>query len=251
MRAFELEKKLKRTLHAALAAIAILGVAAASYALKAKTLLADRDGRPDYSAIIPESFGDWKLVPSIRLVTPVDDDALANRVYSQMIGRGYADKAGNVVMLLVAYGPRQIDRLQLHRPEVCYVAEGFRVSGSTPVTIDLNGRLALPARKLVAQREGRIERITYWMRIGDDVVSTLFSRQWTKLRYGLRGLIADGVLVRISTINMDAATAERVHAQFLEALMKAVPGPELKHFVGSRAVRAGFASDGRRASRGI
>ena len=31
-------------------------------------------------------------------------------------------------MLMIAYGESQSDRLQLHHPEVCYTAQGFRVT---------------------------------------------------------------------------------------------------------------------------
>jgi hypothetical protein len=39
------------------------------------------------------------------------------------------DRSGNVVMLMVAYGPVQNYRLKAHRPEACYTAAGFRIFG--------------------------------------------------------------------------------------------------------------------------
>jgi EpsI family protein len=221
-------------LNTALAALVVMAVALAAYVMKTKSPLIDKAAEPDYAALVPESFAGWRLVPQIRLVTPVEDDALANRIYSQMIGRAYVDNDGNTVMLLIAYGPRQIDRLQLHRPEICYIAEGFRVSGLTPFSAAIlpDGGV-LPLSKLVARREGRVERITYWMRIGDDVVSTLFRRQLTTLGYGLRGVIADGVLVRVSSINVDADTADEVHQRFLRDMLAAVDKGQLKQFIGS------------------
>lgn len=234
---------MKLAVHSALAAVAILCAVVAAHALTVKTMIADRDGEPPYEKLVPDEFGDWKLVPSIRLVTPVEPDALANRVYSQMIGRGYTDRAGNLVMLLVAYGPRQLDKTQLHRPEICYVAEGFEVSKSTPADIDLGeGGRMLHVRKMVARRENRTERITYWMRVGDDIVSTLLDRQVTKLRYGLRGFIPDGVLIRVSTINLDARTADQVQTKFLRDLMRTVPDNQLRSFVGNEAVRGATAA---------
>jgi EpsI family protein len=230
------EGALKSAINATLAALLLVGVATASYAMKTKTLIVDGRAEPEYATLIPEKFGDWKLVPQIRLVTPVDDDSLANRIYSQMIGRAYVDGSGNMVMLLMAYGPRQIDRLQLHRPEICYVAEGFRVSGLRPVELDVEpGRPPLSVSKLIARRENRTERITYWMRVGDDVVSTLFRRQLTSLRYGLKGLIPDGVLIRVSTINMEETASDDAHARFLKDMLAAVRHADLRHFVGGQA----------------
>lgn len=227
---------MKIVTHAILASSLILGVATAGYAMKSKSLMVDRREQPNYSELVPNAFGEWKLLPHIRLVVPVEEDALANRIYSQMVGRGYADRSGNVVMLLIAYGPRQIDKLQLHRPEICYVAEGFRVSALQPSTLEIEpGRPPLEVSKLVARREGRVERITYWMRIGDHVVSSLFRRQLTTVSYGLQGLIADGALLRISTVNMDEETANEVQARFIRDLLKAISSENLAYFVGSKA----------------
>jgi EpsI family protein len=220
----------------------ILIVSTVSYAMKTKSVIIDGKAEPDYAKLIPEEFGDWKLLPQIRLVVPIEEDALANRIYSQMVGRAYADKAGNTVMLLMAYGPKQVDKLQLHRPEICYVAEGFRVSGLQAAQLEVEpGRPSLNVSKLVARRENRVERITYWMRVGDDVVSTLFRRQMTSLRYGLQGLIPDGVLIRVSTINLDEASSNEVHARFLRDMLVTVRHADLRHFVGGQApvVRAG------------
>lgn len=238
---------MKVIVHAALAGLLIIGTAAAGEIFKAKTLLADKSPPVDYAAIVPEAFGNWTLVPSIRLVTPVDDDALSNQIYAQMVGRGYSDKAGNIVMLLIAYGPRQSDRLQLHRPEICYVAEGFRVSKPQATTLRLGGgQPQLEVSRLIAQRSSRTERVTYWMRIGEDVVSTLVGRQIAKVQYGLRGLIPDGVLIRISTINMDPATSDELQTAFLRDLFKALKPQDYAHLVGKLPLRV---ADGAPAAR--
>jgi EpsI family protein len=235
---------LKSAIHAGLAALLIVLVSTVSYAMKTKSVLIDGKAEPDYANLMPAEFGEWRLVPQIRLVVPVEDDALANRIYSQMIGRAYVDRSGNTVMLLMAYGPKQIDKLQLHRPEICYVAEGFRVSALQPAQVEVEpGRPHLNVSKLIARRENRVERITYWMRVGDDVVSTVFRRQLTSLRYGLQGLIPDGVLIRVSTINMEEGSSNEVHARFLRDMLVSVRQADLRHFVGGQApvVRAGEA----------
>ena len=84
--------------------------------------------------VIPRQFGTWTLVPEISPVRPADPegyvqpDPLAAKIYSQEVGRGYTDGQGNIVMLMVAYGPVQNYRLKSHRPEICYTANGFRIS---------------------------------------------------------------------------------------------------------------------------
>ena len=72
-------------------------------------------------------------------------------------------------MLMVAYGESQSDRLQLHHPEVCYTAQGFRVSRTSAIKLDYSPSAPpLKLTRLVAQREERVEPISYWMRIGYD-----------------------------------------------------------------------------------
>ena len=229
---------MRLSLNAAFAIAAIVGSAALAEQMSPKVVMSQSERTIDYSAAVPDTFGDWTLVPSIKLVVPVEPDSLANKIYSQMVGRAYSDREGNIVMLLMAYGPRQSDALQLHRPELCYVASGFRVLPPTTTQIQLGDAvLPIELRRMVALREGRVERISYWMRIGNDIVSNLIDRQVTKLRYGLQGLIPDGVLIRVSTVNVDEAAAEKLHGKFLKDLIRNVDGNNLKYFVGNNQVR--------------
>lgn len=221
-----------------MAGLAIVAAAAFAASIEPNTLMVESRAKIEYASAVPEAFGDWTLVPSVRVVVPEEADALSNRIYSQMVGRGYTDKQGNFVMLLIAYGPKQTDSLQLHRPEVCYVAEGFRVHSlhKTPLQLSPGGE-PIDVYRLTAQREGRTEHIAYWMRVGDDLVAGLMSRQWAKLRYGLAGIVPDGVLVRVSTINLDPAKATEIQDRFLRDMMAAVKGGDLVYFTGAVRIR--------------
>ena len=73
-------------------------------------------------------------MPEISPVKPTEglfSQTRFRKIYSQEVGRGYSDGHGNIVMLLVAYGPVQNYRLKSHRPEICYTANGFRISEKT------------------------------------------------------------------------------------------------------------------------
>src|ERR1700712_4335914 len=123
--------KLNRT-QVVLASIAILVTAVLAAVLVPRELMARTSSAPTLESVIPRQFGTWTLVPEISPVKPTDldayvqPDALSAKVYSQEVGRGYTDGRGNIVMLLVAYGPVQNYRLKSHRPEICYTANGFR-----------------------------------------------------------------------------------------------------------------------------
>src|SRR6266481_8652715 len=99
--------------------------------------MARSSAAPSLESVIPKKFGTWTLVPEISPVKPTDPegyfqpDSLSAKVYSQEVGRGYTDGQGNIVMLLVAYGPVQNYRLKAHRPEICYTANGFRISNKS------------------------------------------------------------------------------------------------------------------------
>ena len=126
-------------------------------------------------------------------------------------------------MLMVAYGESQSDRLQLHHPEVCYTAQGFRVSGTSAAKLDYSPSAPpLKMTRLVAQREDRIEPISYWMRIGYDNANSNWTRQALKLGYGLRGWVPDGVLFRVSTLGVPAELSFKIQDKFIRDLLNSV-----------------------------
>jgi EpsI family protein len=223
---------------AVMAAIAILGAAALSEVIRPRELLATTQKAPNLEQVIPKDFGQWHLVPNVGLVTPSEPDAylktdLESRIYSQEVTRGYTDAAGNMVMFLVAYGPVQNYRLKSHLPEVCYGAAGFRVSAKTitPVTYQ-SGVKPLIVSRLTAEKERRFEPITYWMKVGDDVATGVFDRQIARMKYGLRGIIPDGALIRLSTVGMSATASYQLQDQFIHDLFQAMTPQNRKFFTG-------------------
>ena len=225
---------------AVLASLAILGSAALAEALKPRELMASASTVPNLETVIPRKFGQWTLVPNVGLVTPsgptgyVRQQELSAKIYSQELGRGYTDGAGHVVMLLVAYGPIQDYRLKAHLPEVCYGAAGFRVSGKTVTKLSYgDDAVPLALSRITAAKEGRFEPVTYWMRIGNDVVTGVFDRQMARMKYGLQGLIPDGALFRVSTVGMTEEASYRLQDQFIRDLIGAIPAQNQRFFVGS------------------
>jgi EpsI family protein len=136
-------------------------------------------------------------------------------------------------MLMVAYGESQSDRLQMHHPEVCYTAQGFRVSRTSAAMLDYSPSAPpLKLTRLIAQREDRVEPISYWMRIGYDNANGNLARQALKLGYGLRGLVPDGVLFRVSTIGVPADQSFKIQDKFINDLLNAVDPATREFMVG-------------------
>lgn len=222
-----------------LAAITILGAAVLAKVLQPRELLASSYATLNLHDVIPRQFGIWKLVPEASPITPAEPEDYvqpgpnSSRIYTQEVGRVYTDGDGHIVMLEVAYGPVQNFRLKAHRPEMCYTAAGFRVSPKSTVELSYRkGSPPIPTARLTAEREGRFEPITYWMRVGNGIATGVIDRQMLRLKYGLRGIIPDGALIRISTIGMPKDASYNLQEKFIRDLLAAIPPTDLTFFVG-------------------
>ncbi len=219
-----------RSINLAAACVAILAAALLAYVLTPHRLMARTHDVFDIDAHIPRAFGDWAELPGLQPIKP-PPDGLEAEIYNQEVARAYVDKQGRAVMLMIAYGESQSDRLQLHHPEVCYAAQGFRVSKPATTEFDWSpGEKPIPLTRLLATREGRVEPIAYWMRIGYDVTNSNWARNALKLKYGLRGWIPDGALFRVSTIGVAEDQAAQVEEKFIGDLLKWAP-PDTRAFL--------------------
>jgi EpsI family protein len=223
----------------ALVSVALLGSAILAEVLAPRELMA-RGGTLNLEMAIPKQFGAWTLVPDIRPITPaeqegvVDPDSKSSPIYTQEVSRGYTNSAGNIVMLLVAYGPVQNYRLKAHRPEMCYTAAGFRIAGKHGEQLPLGkDEKPLQMTRLTAERESRFEPISYWMRVGNDITTGVVDRQLIRIKYGLKGLIPDGALVRVSTVGLSEQASFKVQDAFIRELLAAVAPQDRKFFTGT------------------
>lgn len=177
----------------------IAAAASAEYLRPRDRLLLLPDGRM-LDDIVPTTLGPWKKVDSEGFVLPKTPGSLADKLYNQTLSRFYVADGHAPVMLVVAYGAVQNDLLQLHRPETCYSAVGFTISASNVTNVSLSDTAKLPVRELTARSDSRVEPIVYWTRIGDDLPTDGREQRTVKLRQQMQGYLADGVLVRMSTV---------------------------------------------------
>lgn len=227
-------------IHIVLASAAILGAALMAIVLAPRQLMARTSSSPSLEEVIPRQFGTWKVVPEISPVRPADPEAfvqpdpLSAKIYSQEVGRAYTDGRGNIVMLMVAYGPVQNYRLKSHRPEICYTANGFRISEKEGASINYRDAAApINVTRLITERESRFEPVSYWIRVGNDVANGVVGHQLSRLKYGLKGIIPDGALIRVSTIGLPKDVSFKLQDQFIRDLLAAVPPKELRFFTGA------------------
>lgn len=170
---------------------------------------------------LPDHFGEWQDVSKNQsgIVSP-DVQAQIDTLYSDTLARSYANRrTGDVVMLSLAYGENQSRSLRVHKPETCYSAQGFQISSTTNVQLTvLDAKLRI--MQLVATQGSRVEYISYWIRSGDDIVRGWIEQNLSTLKHGLKGVIPDGILVRVSTIKRNVDKDEyAVHADFIRSML--------------------------------
>lgn len=210
---------------AAMAAVLMVAGAALTQWGRPTAYLSDQLGKPDLAALFPSQFGSWRVDANQAVVLPAPDvQAQLNAIYNQVLTRTYVNATGQRIMLSVAYGGDQYDGTSAHRPEVCYPAQGFDITfNQKRVQRITQGQLGV--RTLVAKLGGRNEPITYWVVVGGQIATTGIEQKLAQMRYGVRGVIADGMLVRVSSIETDREKGLGLQAVFITDLANAIPEP--------------------------
>jgi EpsI family protein len=134
-------------------------------------------------------------------------------------------------MLSVAYGGDQRDSMQVHKPEVCYQAQGFDVLKvvASKLTTDYG---KIPIKRLVATQGNRNEPITYWFTVGKKAISNGLDFKLNQMRYGLTGKIPDGLLFRVSSIGNDENLAYLIQDKFVFDLLMVVNPKDRLRLIG-------------------
>jgi EpsI family protein len=186
--------------------------------------VASEGPRIDLERMVPASFGEWKLDSNL---TPIQPDPgtqdLLGKLYSQTLTRTYRNPQGERIMLSIAYGGAQTNALQVHRPEVCYHSQGFKIMKEFDDRLD-TGVGVIPVRRLVTANGPRIEPVTYWMTIGEKIAfGRTLAWKLTQIKYGLTGKIPDGILFRVSSIDSDETRAFAAQNAFVHDLLHNEP----------------------------
>jgi EpsI family protein len=205
--------------------VALMGLAALAGELMRPTdRLADRKAKIVLEKQVPEAFGEWRLDTNIRPVLPDPGlQAMLDVLYSQTLARTYVNAKGERVMLSIAYGSDQSNEATaVHRPEFCYSAQGFRVKPVDKQKLNVGG-IEIPVARLLAQLGQRNEPITYWVTLDESATLPGLGRKLQQIRYGLKGQIPDGMLVRLSSLSASQTEAFALQTAFLDQLYAAVP----------------------------
>jgi len=213
--------------------LCMVAAAGMALALKPTAKLIDAESRINLETLIPEQFGGWKVDETIAtlLVTP-ELQKVIDETYSQTLTRTYVSREGKRIMLSVAYGGNHGEGMQTHRPEVCYPAQGFHVVKDTRPGVLSTQYGELPIKRLVAAQGARNEPITYWVVVGDQQTQFGLRMKLAQMRYTLTGVIPDGMLVRVSSIDRDEAGAYDDQTDFIRSMLAAMRDTERERITG-------------------
>jgi len=135
------------------------------------------------------------------------------------------------IVLSLAYGGEQHGGLSVHLPEVCCPAQWFaarKVWTGSLVLTDRTRRV----RRATTVPGPRKEPLRYWLQTGDRGVAPGLENRRVQLARTLRGEIADGMWVRLSSIDADPFRAFAAHNRFASELLLALPARECTRLFG-------------------
>lgn len=203
--------------------LALTAAAAAHFAQPTHMMADERQPAISLASMVPAAFGDWKLQPNAgQLVVNPQMQATLDAIYSQTLSRTYVNARGQSVMLSIAYGRDQRDQLQVHHPEICYPAQGFQVLSNRTGSLQTAHGL-LPVRRLeTTLGPQRPEPVTYWMLIADMVTPGGIDKKMKEMQFGLHGVVPDGLLVRVSSVEADSMQAFDLQNQFVNDLLNSL-----------------------------
>lgn len=209
-------------------AIAGLLLVAAFLGAKLRPTIIEGTPPPPLAEVVPKQFGEWRDVPNplVQVETFVNTDgASRDQPYDDLVSRTYTNKQGEHIMVALAYGKHQRQEIKIHRPELCYPAQGWRVLKLDPVTFpvqSLSGKPVTGHRLLTRQGEAATEAVSYWIRIGDNYSDSAWQTRMTIMKEGLQGRMTDGILVRVSqrvTPGQDEEAIFKRQEQFVAQLV--------------------------------
>lgn len=214
--------------------ISMVVAAIISLVAKPKILLSSTKPEINLEQIIPKNFDNWiELEQSTLQIINPQQKQILSLIYSQTFSKSYINTNGRVVMLSIAYGTNQSDNVSLHYPEVCYPAQGFQVLSSEKGELN-TGINTIPVKRLSTRLGNRMEPITYWTTIGDQVVRGGIETKIAQLKYGFKGEIPDGLIFRISSISSDTKYGYDIQEEFAKKLIAKLAPESRFNIIGNK-----------------
>jgi EpsI family protein len=224
-----------------LAGLLLIGASGLAYALRPIPVVEARDVNLEHQ--IPTSFGEWHEVRTGLVQVDLaprgengEEEASLRWPYDQTLTRVYQRADGQMVMLALAWGSKQRQEIKVHRPELCYAGQGLQIVEQRHVSIDLPPNASVEANRLLTRNASRVEPVTYWIRIGDNIMAKGRKVRVEIFQQALRGRIPDGILFRVSQALPPSGSADgsyQVQDAFIRALLSSIDSAGKRLLVGN------------------
>jgi len=176
---------------------------------------------------MPARVGEWLQQPNaLDQIAATATNLSMEQPYDEVVTRTYQNPRGEVIMLTLAYGRNQRQEVKIHRPELCYPSQGFKVKQLEHATFEGVRSQAtgetISGKRMVAAGNSFDEIVSYWIRIGGTYSESAWQTRWTIFREGMNGRMTDGILVRASqrlNPGADPDASYRLQQQFLQQLV--------------------------------
>lgn len=217
-------------------AVVMVALSLLALALRPTQSMSAQKGQINIEAMIPNAFADWKEDQSANLqfVDPSVTEKV-NKTYLQSLSRTFVNSNGQRIMLAIAYGGDQNDMMQVHKPEICYTAQGFHIEQSHDASFNTAyGNFTV--REMLAVKGSRLEPVTYWVTIGDKVAVNPLQWRLERIKYGLTGVVPDGLLFRVSSFGQNTEAEYKLQQEFVNALMASISPESRSKLLGVNGV---------------
>ncbi|MBI2733317.1 MAG: EpsI family protein [Aquabacterium sp.] len=207
-------------IHARTWVLASILCGAALAARLAQPTLHERGDEPQLETSIPNKIGPWSALasPITQVSITQGNTPDINQPYDQSVLRTYVDNQGHQIGVAVAWGKHQRQEVKIHRPELCYPAQGYAVQKLRDHTFTIKSMTSqqpiIGKRMIALDRNGSMEVVSYWIRIGSIYSDSALKTRMHILQEGLAGRVTDGLLMRVSQRMPASAEPDQLESAF-------------------------------------
>ena len=162
--------------------------------------------------LVPNDVGGWKANETDAIKVP-QPDRYSQSVYEQVLVKHYFKSGQKPITLLMAYNRAQSYSSQLHRPEICYPASGFKIIEKENLELSFNGDV-IPSSYLRATRGQRQDGVLYFTRLGDYFPLTLLQLRRKIAASVFTTGVQDGIVFRLSTPTTASVSRKNILTDF-------------------------------------
>jgi len=182
---------------------------------------------------VPTKFKDWtKIATDEDMIIDPAQQVVLNYLYADILNASYVNPQDRTVMLSIAYGKDQSEGHDVHKPELCYPAQGFTKLEELDIPIALDTNRTILVHYMKMQKGQRIEPLFYWTLAGDYLYRNKMNKRRIAFQYSLDNLIPDGMIVRVSTLEANNAIAQKSLIDFVKDWYASIPEEQRTRYFG-------------------